>query len=184
MKKLKQLRQEKDIIFKSGFLKSFSPTERKEFLQLCHERTYKKGEYIYYKDDPGTGMYFIAEGEVFLTLNNESGKDSLDAPDGFTLNVADNFGALSISYALTRDYEIRRKSNAICLTDCTLYGFFKPDFKVLKERHPQIAVKFLESLNYIAMQQIEIANNAIENLTDKNYAVKVQFDAYYNQQKK
>ena len=42
---------------------------RYEFLQLCHRRTFKEGEFVFYRNDPGTGMYFIEEGAVELTLS-------------------------------------------------------------------------------------------------------------------
>ncbi len=185
MKKIKQLKQEKDIIFKSDFLRNFSLPERSELINLCHERAYKEGEYIFYKNDPGTGMYFIGKGEILLTQSDKTdlNDNTAESKDGFILGVSDYFGALSISYAISRDFDIRRKSNAISLTDTTLYGFFESDFEVLKERHPQIAVKFLESLNNIAIKHMGIANSIIKDLTDKNYAIKAQFDSYYQKPK-
>ena len=67
--KIKRIKQQAHIVFKSKFLKNFSPAERYEFLQLCHRRTYKEGEYVFYRNDPGTGMYFIEDGSVELTFN-------------------------------------------------------------------------------------------------------------------
>ena len=173
--KLKRLKNQSQIVFNSRFLKNLSPSERFEFLQLCHRRTYKDGEYVFYRNDPGTGMYFIEEGNVELTFNigDEQQEQELE---GFLLETPDSFGALSIGYNLSR------RSSAKCTTDCTLLGFFKPDFDLLMERHPQIAVKFLQTISNIALRQLEQATAKIEELSDAYTAVKVEFEAYYEQQ--
>ena len=173
LNKLKRLRNQSGIVFNSRFLKNLSPAERYELLQLCHRRTYKEGEYVFYRNDPGTGMYFIEDGKVELTfsVDDEPVKDG--EKEGFLLETSDSFGALSIGYNL------RRKSSARCITDCTLLGFFKPDFEVLLDRHPTIAVKFLQILSNIALRQLEQATNKIEELSDAYTAVKVEFEAYY-----
>lgn len=171
--KLKRLKNQTNIVFNSRFIKNLSTAERFEFLQLCHRRTYKEGEYVFYRNDPGTGMYFIEDGQVELTFNYDD--DNEEAKEGFLLETSDSFGALSIGYNL------RRKSSARCITDCTLLGFFKPDFELLMERHPQIAVKFLQTLSNIALRQLEQATNKIEELSDAYTAVKIEFEAYYEQ---
>lgn len=172
---LKRLRNQASIVFKSKFLKNFTPAERYEFLQLCHRRSYKEGEYVFYRNDPGTGMYFIEDGVVELTFTVNDHED--EEQEGFVLENSDSFGALSIGYNL------RRKSSAKCIGDTTLLGFFKPDFEVLMDRHPAIAVKFLQTLTNIALRQLEIAQNKIEELSDPHTAIKIEFDAYYEPEK-
>tara|TARA_R110000868_G_scaffold304437_18_gene565342 strand:- start:1719 stop:2264 length:546 start_codon:yes stop_codon:yes gene_type:complete len=172
-KKIKRLKNQAEIVFNSRFIKNLSTPERFEFLQLCHRRTYKEGEYVFYRNDPGTGMYFIEDGGVELTFSAGDEPENSENKEGFLLETSDSFGALSIGYNL------RRKSSARCITDCTLLGFFKPDFELLMERHPQIAVKFLQTLTNIALRQLEKATTKIEELSDAYTAVKVEFEAYY-----
>lgn len=173
-KKIERLKNQSRIVFKSRFIKNLTPAERYEFLQLCHRRTYNEGEYVFYRNDPGTGMYFIEDGKVELTmLPPDSNTDEETEKDAFVLGTAESFGALSIGYNL------RRRSSARCLSDATLLGFFKPDFELLMERHPQIAVKFLQTLTNIALRQLERATNKIEELTDPYTAIKIEFEAYY-----
>jgi CRP/FNR family cyclic AMP-dependent transcriptional regulator len=173
-----RIKQQSKIVLKSRFLQNLSTLERYEFLQLCHRRSYKEGEYIFYRNDPGTGMYFIEDGSVELTIasNIEESEDDNNASDAFLLHSPDSFGALSIGYNL------RRKTSALCKTDCTLLGFFKPDFEVLMERHPQIAVKFLQMLTNIALRQLEKALTTIEQTNDPRIAAKIEFDAYYDEE--
>ena len=162
------------MIFSSKLLKGLSTTERYVFLQLCHRRKYNQGEYIYYQDDPGTGMYFIEEGIVELIV---TGKDNNDVKNSdkvtFKLSPPDSFGALSIGY------DLRRLSSAKCLTDCTLLGFFNPDFETLKKRNPSIAVKFLEKLSTTAMRQLERTVRELEKATSIQNVFSIQFQTYY-----
>jgi CRP-like cAMP-binding protein len=159
-----------DIIFKSKFLKNLTTLERAEFIQYCHRRQYKENEYIYYQGDPGTGMYFVEEGKVELIVEPEPGTDG--DTESYIINAPESFGALSIGY------ELRRISSAQCLTDCTLMGFFKPDFETLKKRHPTIAVKFMETLATIAMKQLEIVTKELQKTSSAKHAFSLQFETY------
>ncbi len=143
----KKLKSQGSIVFNSKLLSNMSPLERYELLQLCHRRKYKEGEFIYYQNDPGTGMYFIEEGSVKLAVTANT--ESEDKKFEIDIHAPSEFGTMSIGY------EIQRLSSAQCLTDCTLLGFFKPDFETLKKRHPETAVKFLESVSTQVMKQLE-----------------------------
>lgn len=166
---LRSIRRQADVVFKSRFLARLGVHERYEFLQLCHRRRYRAGEYIYYQGDPGTGMYFIEEGMVNLIVESADGDGNKPT---FTLSASDTFGALSVSY------EIRRMSSAQCVTDCTLLGFFRPDFETLRDRHPTIAIKFMEVVAMIAVRQLEQTTKRLLAATDLTTAYSLQFDTY------
>lgn len=170
-KKFTNIKNQGEIIFKSRFLENLTALERYEFLQLCHRRKYKENEFIYYQGDPGTGMYFIEKGRVQLSVNPDT---NTEEEKTFNLETGGSFGALSIGY------ELRRMSSAKCLTDCTLLGFFKPDFETLKKRHPGIAVKFIETLAMLAMKQLDIATGALAQVKGKSKAHALQFETYYD----
>lgn len=172
--KFKRLKDQSNIVFKSKFLANLNPAERYEFLQLCHRRSYKEGEYVFYKNDPGTGMYFIETGTIELTVGEpESNSKNEEKPNSLELHSPDSFGALSIGYNL------RRKTSARCDTDCKLLGFFKPDFEVLRDRHPKIAVKFLQTLTNKALKQLEATTKKLSEVTDEQTALNLQIQSYY-----
>lgn len=173
--KLRHLKDQSNIVFKSTFLANLNPAERYEFLQLCHRRSYKEGEYVFYKNDPGTGMYFIESGIIQLTIGTPDQETPDEIISQLELKSPDSFGALSIGYNL------RRKSSAKCMTDCDLLGFFKPDFEVLRDRHPQIAVKFLQTLTNIALRQLETTSNKLAELASEQVALNIQFKTYYEE---
>lgn len=167
--KIKELQLRSRIVFKSRFLKALSPLDRYEFLELCNRRKYKAGEYIYYQGDPGTGMYFVEKGVVELIVEAE---DRPNKPT-FRVEAPESFGALSIGY------EMRRMSSARCVTDCTLYGFFKPDLVTLCNRHPQIGIKFMSVLNSVALKQLQVTLQALTHKTDIATSHALQFETYY-----
>jgi len=168
-----KLKNQTSMIFSSKFLKDLSTTERYEFLQLCHRRKYNKGEYIFYQNDPGTGMYFIEEGSVELIVTGNSGNEEV-GDVAFKLDPPESFGALTIGY------DLRRLSSARCITDCTLLGFYNPDFETLKKRNPKIAVKFLESVSTLAMRQLERTVRELEAVTSTQNAFSIHFQTYYD----
>lgn len=168
------MKNKADLIFNSRFLKNLTSVERSEFLQYCHRRKYKKNDHIYYQGDPGTGMYFIEEGQVELIVEADSNNDR--EKQSRIIDSPESFGALSIGY------ELRRISSAKCLNDCILMGFFKPDFETLKKRHPSIAVKFMETLAMIAMKQLEIVTNELKRVSTPERAFALQFKTYLSDQ--
>lgn len=173
---LQKIRKQGNIVLNSKLLSELSLTERYELLQLCHRRRFKEGEYIFYQNDPGTGMYFIEEGTVQLTVvNNQSG----DETDQYSISikVPREIGTMSIGY------EIRRMASAKCMTDCVLLGFFKPDFETLKKRNPETAVKFLEAVSIRVMKQLELSMKKLTEVTDTKTAFSIQFETQYEIEK-
>lgn len=173
---LQKIRQQGNIVLKSELLSKLSLTERYELLQLCHRRRYKEGEFIYYQNDPGTGMYFIEEGTVQLRVMNNQAENEQDQ---YSINIQAprEIGTMSIGY------EIRRMSSAKCLTDCILLGFFKPDFETLKKRNPETAVKFLEAISIRVMKQLEISMRKLSEVTGTPTAFSIHFETQYEIEK-
>lgn len=167
--KFSRIKNHGNIIFKSRFLRNLSKVERYEFLQLCHRRTYQKEEHIYYQGDPGTGMYFIEEGEVQLITQAGENHEEFT----HTIRSPQSFGVLSIGY------EFRRFATAKCMSQCTLLGFFKPDLETLKKRQPHIAVKFMETVAMITMQQLSTAIEELKATSDARRIIALQYDTYY-----
>ncbi|MEX2641516.1 MAG: cyclic nucleotide-binding domain-containing protein [Balneolales bacterium] len=171
-KKFTSLKNQSNIILHSRFLKKLSPLERYEFLQLCHRRGYRQGEYIYHQGDPGTGMYILEKGQIELLIEFE---DEHGRKPSCIVDAPESFGAFSVGY------DIRRKSSARCLSDCSLFGFFKPDFDTLRDRHPRIAIKFLEMLNISITKELELSLEKLVKVTGMGEAYSIQFDHYLHE---
>lgn len=156
-------------MFRSPFLGRMSQLERYEFLHLCHRRRYKAGEYVYHQADPGTGLYFIEQGSVELLYKETPEKEAVQLT---VLNSPESFGAFSV------DYQIRRKASARCASDCILYGFFISDYQTLGKRYPRIAVRFLETLNVVTVQQLDLALSRLGENDSETEAYALLFETY------
>jgi CRP-like cAMP-binding protein len=175
--KFQKMKKQSNIVKNSELLKNLSVTERYELLQLCHRRTYKSGEYVYYRNDPGSGLYFIEEGKIQLQVEdilvNQNSEGAKSEPYSIIVESPQEIGLVSIGY------ETKRLSSAQCLTDCTLLGFFTPDFETLKKRNPQTAVKFLEASSNRIMKQLDLSMQKIIELSDTKTAFQIQFETQY-----
>lgn len=178
--KFQKMKLQSNIVKNSELLKNLSPTERYEMLQLCHRRTFKSGEYVYYQNDPGSGLYFIEEGQIQLQVSNQPVKSlssglNPESEEVYTITVESpqEIGLVSVGY------ETQRLSSAQCLTDCTLLGFFNPDFETLKKRNPQTAVKFLEASSNRIMKQLDLSMQKIIEVADIKTAFQIQFETQY-----
>ncbi|MEX0680862.1 MAG: cyclic nucleotide-binding domain-containing protein [Balneolales bacterium] len=160
----KRIKSQSVLIYQSPFLKRMSQLERYEFIQFCHRRRYKAGEYVYHQGDPGTGLYLIEQGSIELLHHEPPEKEPVQI---YQLNPPECFGAFSV------DYHVRRKTTARCVTDCVLYGFFISDYQILGKRHPHIALHLLETLNVVSIQQLDLALARLSNghIPSEEYAI-------------
>jgi len=173
---LKSIKNQGRIVFKSRFLNYLSSAEAYEFLQLCHKRVYKAGEFIYHQGDPGNGMYIIEEGQVELLIQNSLIKEGdEELPVSLIIEAPEVFGNLSIAY------DMRRMSSARAVTDVKVLGFFAPDMEMLQRRQPRIAVKFMNEINRTLARQLEITIKALAANSSEISAHKLQFETHYTQ---
>lgn len=171
-KNLKKLRNQGSIVFNSKLLKDLTPFERYELLQLCHRRKFKEAEFVYHQNDPGAGMYFIEEGTVRIIVSR-NGESTETEKFKMDIQAPSELGIMSIGY------EIPRMATAQCLTDCTLLGFFKPDFETLKKRNPETAVKFLEAVTTQTMKQFEKSIQQLKKCVDLKIPFSILFQENY-----
>lgn len=130
------VRNKTSLLIRSPFLAPLGPSERYRFLSYCHRRKFNAGDYVYHQGDPGNGMYFIEDGKIELVA--EVSEDYEGSNESLVISSPESFGTLSLAS------ETDRYASARCVSDTSLLGFFKPDFDVLRDRHPRIAIKIIE----------------------------------------
>lgn len=139
------LKNQTTVLLKSPFLAPFSPSERFSFLKYCHRRSYKAGEYIWHQGDPGSGFYLIEDGKIELEINKKEG-----STEGYDIvTCPDAIGVLSLIG------ETYRMTSTRCVTDCSLLGFFRPDFEILRDRNPRLAILVMQIVTKLAMTQLQ-----------------------------
>lgn len=173
--KLNSFIRQGQLVFKSPLLSRLSYAEAYEFIQLCHKRKYKDGEYIYHQRDPGNGFYIIETGHVELIIEDEKGEQIGQA---LVVESPLSFGNLSLIH------DMKRISCARAVGDIVVLGFFAPDFDTLAKRNPQIAVKVLSEINRTLARQLEATQAALIKKTSEAETHRLQFETFYTEEQK
>ncbi|GBD94570.1 cyclic nucleotide-gated potassium channel [bacterium BMS3Abin05] len=135
-----------------------SRRELKEFIRICHKRTYQQGEVVFWKGEPGVGMYIVQKGKVAVF----AGEDPQNPEIVFaTLSEGDFLGEL----ALLDDTP--RSASVVALEPSKLIGIFRPDLFSLFERKPGLGVKMLSKLAQLVGERLKFTNDALEECRQK-----------------
>lgn len=126
-------------------------------IKIIHNRTFVAGEYIFYKGDPGIGLYLIREGEVEMQRENSSNEKKVLASFGKN----DFFGELALV-----DGE-KRSASAIAKSFCRVSVIFKPDLDEFIEKYPKKGIKILTGISNIIALRLRILNEDYFNLQYK-----------------
>ena len=134
-----------ELVIKSELLEKLSISEKYEFLQFCHYRTFKSKEYIYHQNDPGNSIYIIATGEILLYEEHPSKENSTNQEEqgknNICLHSPMHFGTIRF-----HNESNRRLVSAQANTPVSLYVFFSNDLYNIQKRYPNIAIKLLIQL--------------------------------------
>jgi CRP-like cAMP-binding protein len=133
-----------EVLSKVPAFANLAPRDLKEVAAIVHKREYRAGEPVFYQGDPGLGMYIVQEGEVSIAIMGKDGNEQELA----VLGDGDFFGELALLD------ESPRSANAICKTDCTLIGFFRPDLFELIEKENTFGIKIGLKLAEIVAERL------------------------------
>lgn len=116
---------------------NLSEEDAQELMAVARRRSFRAGEVIFHRDDPGQVLYIIKEGKV---------KISLISPDGQEISlVVFGKGECFGEFALL-DGE-PRSADAIALERVECYTLQRDDFQNAIMKHPTIAIQVLEVLS-------------------------------------
>ncbi len=107
----------------------FSKLPEAELLQLAERvrmRSFKRGETLFRKDDPGTHLYVVVDGAVKIALPGEFGQEALVA----IMRAGDHFGELALFDGSPRS------ASATALEDTRAAILTRDDFLGFLEAHP------------------------------------------------
>ncbi|MBN1397385.1 MAG: cyclic nucleotide-binding domain-containing protein [Bacteroidetes bacterium] len=156
-----------EVLSKVPAFASLAQRELKEVAAIVHKREYRSGEPVFYQGDPGLGMYIVKDGEVSIVIQGKDGNERELA----LLSDGDFFGELALLD------ESPRSANAVCKTECTLIGFFRPDLFELIEKNTTLGIKIVLKLAEIVAQRLRH--------TDKELSkVKSQFERLHAQEER
>jgi len=115
---------------------SLSDEEIDSLASAARRRTFRSGEVIFHRDDPGQVMYVIKEGKVKICLISPDGQEiSL-----VVFGTGDHFGELALLDGLPRS------ADAIALEKVECYTLQRSDFHSAIMKNPKIAIRVMEVL--------------------------------------
>jgi len=119
-------------------------------MAIARKRTFRNGEVIFHRDDPGQVLYVIKEGKV---------KIYLISPDGQEISlVVFGKGECFGEFAILDD--LPRSANAIALEKVECYTLQRSDFHNAIMKNPKIAIQILEVLS----KRLRTTNQMVEDL--------------------
>ncbi len=128
------------------------PPERiQELAQMVRRRTYHRGETIFHKGDPGSGLYILTGGQVKIVLPSETGEEALLA----VLEAGDFFGELALFDGLPRSATVVAVQNAEVLV------LHRDDFLGFVARNPEVAIALFGVLSRRLRAADELIQDAV-----------------------
>src|SRR5579862_4354374 len=137
------MRQPMDTEKESSYLRQvtfFSDLADEDVAQLmaaAKRRTYRSGEVIFHRDDPGQVLYMIKEGKVKICLISPDGQEISLA----VLGAGEYFGEFALYDGLPRS------ADAIAIEKVECYTLQRSDFHNAIMKSPKIAIQVLEGLS-------------------------------------
>ena len=133
--------------------RGLSKGQLREFAKIAHSREYEAGEVVFWKGEPGVGMYIIQNGSVSVFVGDDPAQ-----PDYVfaTLGDGDFFGEL----ALLDDSP--RSASVLADKSTKLIGIFRPDLFSLFERRPKLGILVLTQLAQMVGERLKHTNEALE----------------------
>jgi CRP/FNR family cyclic AMP-dependent transcriptional regulator len=116
----------------------------------ARRRSFRQGEVIFRRDEPGTVLYVIVQGKVKICLTSPDGQEAALA----VLGRGDCFGELAILDGQPRS------ADAIALERVETYALQRKDFHKVIIEDPRIAIQIMQVIS----QRLRHADEQIESL--------------------
>lgn len=139
---------------KSSIFSILEEPQLKEITDKITQKTYKKGEMIFFEGDKSEKLYVINSGKVKIFKYTKEGKEQIL----YIISTGDFLGDLSL--LKKEDF----KFNAEALEDVNMCQLTKEDFDEAVRENPEIALKILEVL----YERISKLENLVQSLSTKD----------------
>ncbi len=133
-----------------SFFTDLSEEEIQALSSATKRRTFRSGEVIFHRDDPGQVLYMIKEGKVKICIISPDGQEvSLTV-----FGKGEVFGEFALLDGLPRS------ADAVALEKVECYTLQRSDFQNAILNNPKIAILVLEALS----KRLRNTNNMVEDL--------------------
>ncbi|RJR46879.1 MAG: Crp/Fnr family transcriptional regulator [Desulfobacteraceae bacterium] len=112
------------------------PAEKQFFKSLSVRRSIRKGEFVFYEDDPGNSCFYLEEGIIKIFQITLTGKEPIlmIRKTGEIFGLAEAFG------------KFPRRANAQAIRPCVLYEIDMESFDEFLSRHYPITSRIMSIL--------------------------------------
>ena len=133
-----------------SFFADLSEEEIQALSSATKRRTFRSGEVIFHRDDPGQVLYMIKEGKVKICIISPDGQEvSLTV-----FGKGEVFGEFALLDGLPRS------ADAVALERVECYTLQRSDFQNAILKNPKIAILVLEAMS----KRLRNTNNMVEDL--------------------
>ncbi len=133
-----------------SFLADLPEEDIQALTSVTKRRTYRAGEVIFHRDDPGQVLYMIKEGKVKICIISPDGQEVSLA----VLGKGEYFGEFALLDGLPRS------ADAVALEKVECYTLQRRDFQNAILKNPKIAILVLEALS----KRLRDTDQMVENL--------------------
>jgi CRP/FNR family cyclic AMP-dependent transcriptional regulator len=148
----KSMEPDKEISYfkQVSFFADLPEEEIESLSSVTKRRTFRAGEVIFHRDDPGQVLYMIKDGKV---------KICIISPDGQEVSLAvfgkgEYFGEFALLDGLPRS------TDAVALEKVECYTLQRSDFHNTIQKNPKIAILIMEALS----KRLRTTNQMVEDL--------------------
>lgn len=133
-------------------LSNVPPEEVRELVAISRRRTFRRGEVVFHRGDPGDSLHLVVKGTFAVRLNT---------PLGDTVTVAvrgpgDNFGEMALA-----DPDHRRSATVAALEPAETMAVYYGDFERLRKENPEVNRLLLAFLTGEIRRQNELLLDAL-----------------------
>lgn len=98
-------------------------------LSIARRRSFKKGEVVFHRDDPGDSLHLVCSGRFAIQVITPLGQPATIAIRG----PSSHFGEMALVSGNTR-----RAATVIALEQAETFAVFHEDFARLRKQHPEL----------------------------------------------
>lgn len=137
-------------------LKGLSERELRLIRNLLLERHYKKGEQVFRRNYPQVVLYFVAQGDIKIYLDNNGEEIEL-----IHKVQHDHFGEMALVLESTRTASARAEEDSILL------AMTSKDFKEFVDKNPKAGNKLLFNISRYLSELLKMSNKRLEDTQNK-----------------
>jgi CRP/FNR family transcriptional regulator, cyclic AMP receptor protein len=141
-----------DLLRTIAIFQELAPEELGRISELCEERRYPAGAYVFREGEPGNRLFIIAEGEVRISRQIPgAGEEALAV-----LKPGALFGEMAVFD------KSERSTDAIAHNAVTLLTISRPEFEMLLEFNRELGIKVLLAVIKMLNGRLRSTNDSLK----------------------